>query len=259
MEEVRNALSGNAAASSLAASTAHERSRDVLPTFHPGVSDVAMAGPIHVRPGATVGGADVRVLLESPRRLNGRVVDAEGRPSAGHQLVVQRTNVIGGGRTLVARLANDGNFTVEGVPPGDYSVIASRSGPNAQYGAVRVVVGPADVDALEIALRRAAVVGGRVTGVAAAGTDSVLVDFLPEDGFAEASPRSVRCKASGEFLIDDLAAGTYRMRVRSGKAGFERVVGVVEITHNGSILGRVMSFTSGALVENLSIQVIGDR
>jgi hypothetical protein len=107
-------------------------------TFYPGVAQVAQAAPVDLRNGETRDGVDV-VLRPSPAvRVSGRV-EAPAGVARGLvlRLIAAGLEDLGqGSEVATAVAAADGSFTFLNVPPGDYTILASRTSFEYAFGPV---------------------------------------------------------------------------------------------------------------------------
>jgi protocatechuate 3,4-dioxygenase beta subunit len=117
----------------------------------------------------------------------------------------------------------EGQFSVEGLTPGEYLISASRSGYvnprgiGASLPRQRVVVGPGQrIDDLKIRLAPGAIVSGRVTDGAGKPLRGVSVQAMKRSyrqGHSElADVSSVSTNDAGEYRMADLTRGEYYLR-----------------------------------------------
>jgi protocatechuate 3,4-dioxygenase beta subunit len=128
------------------------------PVYYPGTTVAADAATVAVGPNEERGGVDVPTMLVPTAKITGLVVDPEGRPLPGAQVVLQVGQTqpldIMGLMSMGENSASagpDGTFVLTGVRPGRYKLTA-RGAPRPERGAA---VQP---DALPAALL--AVLGG---------------------------------------------------------------------------------------------------
>ncbi len=103
------------------------------PVYYPGTTDLAAAQVITVAAGEERDGIDVTIESVPTARLSGRVFDADGQPRAG--VTVRLNGKVGSTLTdmigaLVGRGGRsdaDGVFSVEAVPPGEYTLTAQAA------------------------------------------------------------------------------------------------------------------------------------
>lgn len=157
----------------------------VVPTYFPGTPDAALAAAVNLVEGEQAR-ADFTVLSVAPGRISGRVANLG--PNQWPQVMIQKKGSRGRGEEAFflegempprARVENDGRFTINGVPPGEYRLNAfamdaeprqpsadSRvyRDPKIYIGRLEVTVASgADLQGVEIPLREQTVLRGRVT------------------------------------------------------------------------------------------------
>jgi protocatechuate 3,4-dioxygenase beta subunit len=99
------------------------------PTFYPGTTNATEAQRVTLAVAQTLN--DINIPLSPTRmaRISGTAVNAEGKPIAGLLILLQA------GGTSIQSIGNqikpDGSFTVSGVAPGDYTLLALVTNNNA--------------------------------------------------------------------------------------------------------------------------------
>jgi hypothetical protein len=135
------------------------------PTFYPGTINSAEAQPISLGVGEE---SSVQFSLVGSRmsRISGTVVDSEGRPAAGAQIMLMsRQGSITMSMSTIALVGGDGVFNVTGVPAGEHTLEVRpvpRPGAVAESASVPIDVGTADISGLKIVTSRGTLVTGRV-------------------------------------------------------------------------------------------------
>lgn len=148
------------------------------PTYYPSAPDLASAQRVSLRVAEERSGVDVTLAPSNTARVSGRVLDGLGRPLASARSVSLVGRNPPGLQVRGGLTEPDGSFTVEGVPPGEYTLYTSTSpveGP-VQFAMTDLVV--AGIDQEQVVLRT-------TTGATATGTiaveGGVEVPFLPDD------------------------------------------------------------------------------
>jgi hypothetical protein len=205
------------------------------PTFFPGVSNVANASVLSVRPGEELSGVDIRVGLSRSVALRGTLRTPDGVPAAGVpvQLLPAEgpsiASMLLSSNFRPVRTSPDGSFLFDSVPPGDHLLIV-RSGSSASLWAhERLSVGDADVSGLEIRLQPGLRISGRVatesTRAATPDLSGIFIGVIPDDdSFARRVPPAP-LRPDRTFEIAGLAPGRYLLSATfqaGGRAGGAR-------------------------------------
>jgi protocatechuate 3,4-dioxygenase beta subunit len=200
--------------------------------------------PLGARAGArrtgVVAPADgVELIVEGPGRISGRVLDADGgRPVTDFEVSYRASEGAGGGGRMVLRLgagaggglrplrvqADDGAFSLEGVPPGKWRVQAVAQGYPATSADVTLEEG-SDVEGLELRLTRGLSLRGRVLDAL---TGRPILDASVQASAESGDTRAAllarltgaangtqtRSDADGRFVLQGLTAETYLVTAR---------------------------------------------
>ena len=135
------------------------------PTYYPGTVSVTDAQPI------SVGAAEersVQFALVSARlsRISGTVMNSEGVPAAGAQVMLTTRQGNGGSSSGGGRVAADGTFSISGIAPGEHSIdVRPQTRPGqtgGEFASVPVTVSGSDITGLRIVTGKGASVRGRV-------------------------------------------------------------------------------------------------
>jgi hypothetical protein len=147
------------------------------PTYYPGTPNVSEAQPVQLSAGQDMPSVDIMLALVRTARISGIALDSGGRPAVNALIspTLMQSGMAGamGGTGTYARVLEDGTFTLNGVPPGDYVLamtlsqgVASSSGgptaPRMEYGRARVSVGGSDVTGVAIQSNAGATISGLV-------------------------------------------------------------------------------------------------
>ena len=141
---------------------ADDRSDGYPPTYYPGTPNPAEALAVAVEAGQEAS-AQIGLIAARLAKISGRVVDSQGRPLAGAQVMLTTPTTGSGGFSTSAggQVAPDGTFTLLRVPPGDHVIqVAPRM---QRINAVTTGAGSG-------AVANFTVVGGIADGVAALDT-----------------------------------------------------------------------------------------
>jgi len=156
------------------------------PVFYPGTADPGGATVLTIGPGEVREGIDFPLQFVATSRVEGTIVDVDGRPVTAAILNLLAKRIIPlltpmGGNT--SRTDNAGKFSFAGVLPGDYTLVArAQSGPPAPlsraggaptrpllWAQQDLSVSGSDVTGLGLRLQPGLSVSGRVTPFAEPG------------------------------------------------------------------------------------------
>lgn len=210
--------------------------------FVPKANTQQMADSVVLGPGDKKD--DLKLALTPTGAINGRVLDAEGKPVEGATVAAEGSDSNSGATT-----DDKGQFRIGGLRPGRYRVKASPQNllfppetrtdgtedvhysPTyypaslAETSAMRVQVQPAaEVSGIDIRLLRAPIftASGSVSGVPAGSRVSIQVDKTSRSGF---NPRSyIVAKPDGSFRVWSLDPGKYTLVARSSEQVSPRVM-----------------------------------
>jgi hypothetical protein len=121
------------------------------PTYYPGSIDVADAAPVTVAAGEERGGVDIRTRLVPMVRVVGQVSVPFGESPTNVQVTLRPAGSAAGPSVLTgmqpsARVAATGQFAIDSVPPGRYTLTA-RTQPGVSGGGGRGGIPPPDPQA----------------------------------------------------------------------------------------------------------------
>jgi carboxypeptidase family protein len=226
-----------------------------LPTLYPGTGSPSEAQRLAVAPGQTVTGVNMALLPVIASRISGVALDSSGKPIASGSVNVINRNMLTGSAGF-AQMRPDGTFTVNNVPPGEYTLRVS--GPATQEESVMadVTVSGGDVTDLQIVGVKMSTVRGRIVFD---GQDAKLPPFtaLRVDAVHPAAspmfvmPGSATAKDDWTFEIK-LGAGRTILRTGVSAPGDWRLDRVVapdgtEVTDSG------IDIPAGGAVDNVTI------
>jgi len=145
-----------------------ERQVGFMPTYFPGVATSSEARRLTVAPGQQIGSIDFALVPGRSARVSGIAVDSQHKPFSRVQLTEEVRGLgfasFGGGPS--AAVAADGTFTITNVPPGEYTISASRregdpAGP-PEVAVATVFVDGNDIENLNLTGSAGGTVRGRV-------------------------------------------------------------------------------------------------
>jgi hypothetical protein len=139
-----------------------------MPTYYPGVTGSTEARRLTVSVGQQLEGIDFALIPGRAAKVSGTAMDSQGRPFArvGMSEEVRGLDFgsFGGGPS--ANVAGDGTFSIPNVPPGEYTISASRRpgdplGP-PEVAIATIVVDGNDIDNLTLVGSSGGTVSGRI-------------------------------------------------------------------------------------------------
>ncbi len=189
-------------------------------TYYPGAADAAQATSIEVPMGGSVQGIDIRVLKARTYQVSGVVV---GAPAGRRQGMVALIPTSGSDGTMqIARPTMgswrpDGKFTVRGVAPGAYTIMAnSFDNDQRMQGTGEVQVGDRNVDNAQVVMQPSFELGGlvRLEGEGAAEFNNANLSLMPRDRSARfGGGGGGRVEAGGKITLRQINAGHYDLLV----------------------------------------------
>lgn len=191
-----------------------------VPSFFPGVRDVKDAKPIEVETGRTV--KDISLKLHPPvaaRAVSGVLVDAQGAPVAGAEIVA-RPDVGGGTISLLssdvktALTSPKGRFVFPAVALGQYSLFAKAPAGGTWTASASVAVGPRGIKGLKMTALATATIEGRVIIEGKSGRPNIArVSLRPDPAVGFQPPPVAAVSADGTFVMRGVPAGLSRFDI----------------------------------------------
>jgi hypothetical protein len=203
------------------------------PVFYPGTADSGGATVLTIGPGEVREGIDFSMQFVATARIEGTVVDVDGRPvtAAILNLLAKRAiplmTPMGGNSS---RTDNSGKFSFAGVLPGDYTLVARvLSGPAAPprraggaptqqllWAQQDLALSGSDVTGLGLRLQPGLTVSGRVAFEGATAPPSDLTKIRVSLGPVQNGGTSVvvgdpQMNADGTFTFQGATPGRYRV------------------------------------------------
>ena len=201
---------------------------------------------VEVGAGATV---EKDLVLDDVGTLTGTVIDANGAPVAGIDI---NTRILGGGRSWGGDHSSDdaGTFTIEGLRPGDYRVIAQRgwsdtlrkpgTTDDAKQGE-KVTIRANQVSTVKLVVEvQSGTIKGTVIDTDGSPVGDAFVSGARESDAAGAQRTNVQdtrwsweekpvlTTVDGKFTLDKLSPGTYTIRAFR-KGGGEAIAEHIEV------------------------------
>lgn len=205
------------------------------------------------------GGESSEITLSLPRAasVSGRVLSPDGRPVGGAEvsLKLELANLADLGREGArpsATSADDGTFLLEGLTPGALSLVASAQG-YAESEAVPLEPAPAERLAdVALTLRT----GGRILGEIYDKQGERLpgAPILAQNPTNFSGQRWTNSDGNGEFVLENLAPGTWQVMTMPGRGALEGVG--AEEGADMSMLFSEMKFQMAEVVEGQDAHVV---
>jgi protocatechuate 3,4-dioxygenase beta subunit len=177
------------------------------------------------------GARDLEIVIDRGGDVEGTVADEDGHPVAGAEVSAQGPKMRWGDQQ---RTQADGSFTLRGLPPGDYRVVARRDGDTLRQpgksdddpaGVPAVVKASTTARVKLVVERKDGELPGRVVDDLGEPVTDAFIDAEREPEHAGAAPGSARravrwgwsrtptlADLSGNFTIKGLAKGAYAVR-----------------------------------------------
>ena len=216
--------------------------------------------------------ADVEIQLEMPEIISGKVMNEAGEPIQNAEILMnslfRATLRESGDRDDLGRYAlpqpvktdENGEFVLRGLPQGATTSLDVKGPGYAKQNHYGVLVG---TEGLEFRLKREGRIEGRLTY---ASTGELVKDARVglERIFPNYGHREVRVDSNGNYLLENLAPGTYSLHLAHGPKGWTaiakefiavpegRAVSDVDLTliRSGFITGRVTNRDTSQLIAN---------
>lgn len=259
--------------------TGSNPSSGYAPTYYPGTPSPSEAQKVVVALGQETQQTDFALLPVRLAKVSGMVVTSDGKPLETAMVNLFPANRAGDiGMMMMGssgRTAKDGQFTLNNVAPGDYTlnvrsmrIQTTDSGGNMTF---RAMIGSGDGDDAEFASMPLTVAGEDITNVAVVTTKGATLSgsLSFEGGSKPASVQSIRINANPDLLEGPMmvgasggpakADGTFELRGLSGR----RVIRVSNLPQGWAlkavrlagtdVTDSGIDFKSGGHVANLEI------
>jgi large repetitive protein len=216
-----------------------------------------------VRGTQVLSGAISRVellLTPQPASLSGTVTGSETGPLQG--AIVRLTNSTGVAVAVTSTDVN-GQYTILAIPPGSYTIGVAADNYQSVTRGIELLPNEAETDDF-VLLQNPATIQGRVTDFLSNPISGALVEFVNETGIIITSTTT---DAAGNYILNRLSAGTYRVRFSSVNyatlllgttlaPGETVTLDASLIPDPGSLSGTVRDAGNGAPLSDASIRVL---
>ncbi|HYO84612.1 MAG TPA: hypothetical protein VES20_24635, partial [Bryobacteraceae bacterium] len=236
-----------------------------VPSYYPDVPERSAAQVVELHAGDERTGLDFRLTTARVYTVSG-VLTAPAGQSLQHMMVemVKRSDVNpfdrrGGRRVNPAT----GEFSVDGVFPGSYELVAASHNPNLLEPPLGARQG-AEVTDRPLKVNLTLVTGKDITGTLSVDTDrpydhkQLTLHLMPVDpGRMAGGPAPVQPDAAGNFVLKGVLPGRWRLAVHGGPEVFVRSIdfagrtvdGEIEIASGSAGPLRLVLSTRGATLE----------
>ncbi|MHC4820660.1 MAG: carboxypeptidase regulatory-like domain-containing protein, partial [Planctomycetota bacterium] len=164
------------------------------------------------------GSVDLDAQLEAGKTLEGKVVGPDGQPFPGARIDINRQGDLPSGADPYYQApddlstAADGTFSVEGVMPGSYRLMATADGA-ADSEPVTVDAGGQPVT---LQLATAYSISGKVVSRDGQPVGNARVTAMLKKGDVEEQVQSTNTNREGAFILEDVPGGTYTVKAAAG-------------------------------------------
>ncbi|MGA2195657.1 MAG: carboxypeptidase regulatory-like domain-containing protein [Bryobacteraceae bacterium] len=207
-----------------------QQQEDYAPTFYPGVTDIAAAVPMDMKPGQQLQGINLKLAKIHTVSVKGTVMNATAVPAVTEQLPginSPRMNVsvqLEPRNSMTSLVMNQGSavrqngtFEFPSVAPGSYNLVAiTNNGSLRHFAMLPIDVGNANVEGLGLTINPGVTVSGhiRVDGETADPIPSFQVRLSPwTPGFNAGPPQPAKADASNNFSFDDVNPEHFEVNV----------------------------------------------
>lgn len=184
-------------------------------TFFPGTTDVATAQRFTIAAGQTITDLAMALAPVKTARIEGTVVDSNGRPAANAMLTLAQVSNNGGMMFMNSAPVNgDGSFRFGSVTPGDYVLRAQPRDDRHEFATLKLTVGSEDLKDLRLMTVPPSTLTGRIVvdpGEAASLPTALMVTAVP----VEPTPMmgGIQPARVADDLSFELSSAAGRMRI----------------------------------------------
>src|SRR5581483_4870157 len=195
---------------------------EFAPVYYPGVTQMSQAQAVPVTAGEEAQ-IDFAMARTKTGQISGRVLGADGKPSSDAYVLLQETPATQYGMPHTATPNDKGEFTMRGIPPGSYVLIAqqrSSGSDESGYSArQKIEVGADKNESVTLALGRGIRVSGRVSAVGGSlHPERLFVDLISEED--EFPGGWAHVKKDGSFEMPDVPDGSFTLSVNGLDEGW---------------------------------------
>lgn len=209
-----------------------QQQEDYAPTFYPGVTDIAAAVPMDMKPGQQLQGINLKLTKIHTVSVKGTVINTTVAPAPPEQLpggrggpvrinvnvqLEPRNSLNPPGMAQGSGVRPDGTFEFPSVAPGSYNLIAMTNSGNLRHAAMLPIdVGNSNVEGVTLTINPGVTVAGhiRVDGETTDPIPSFQIRLSPwTQGFNVGPPQPAKADASNNFSFDDVNPEHFEVNV----------------------------------------------
>jgi protocatechuate 3,4-dioxygenase beta subunit len=209
-----------------------QQQEDYAATFYPGVTDVAAAVPMDMKPGQQLQGINLKLTKIHTVSVKGTVINTTAPPAVSEQLsgrggpvrinnvnlqLEPRNSLNPPGMAQGTGVRPDGTFEFPSIAPGSYNLVAMTNSGNLRHATMLPIdVGNANVEGLTLTINPGVTVSGhiRVDGETTDPIPSFQVRLNPwAPGFNVGPPQPAKADASNNFSFDDVNPEHFEVNV----------------------------------------------
>jgi len=235
------------------------RSQSLSETYYPSTTDKEKASMVEVTGGQETTGVNIvpaRAIRSKTFKALGRLINKEtGQPLADIEIAAfaerhgDAPPTPGGSHGTRSDAA--GEFTVDGLGPGSYSLGARNyNGPGWFSEDIQFTITDGDVAGLELQLHRGSSISGTVT-IEGTSDPAVLAMLNQLSVYVSFTPAGAKVSPDGGFRVTGIAPGNVHVRVY----GPENKFSVARVEKDGVDLGQSVTVASGEEVAGLRVIV----
>ncbi len=234
-----------------------EQGSQFAPVFYPGVLQMDQAQAVTLSAGEEAQ-ADIPMRRLKMVEIAGRVIGPDGAPAVRAYVRLSQAGVEDWGGELGGGADSKGEFSIKGVAPGSYYIMAGMRDKEKFYNVrQKLEVGEAKVEGIVLSLGGGATIHGRVRTASGAPplAGRMMVHLLPSAEEGDSISPYAEVSKDGSFEINSVADGGYALTVYGLEQGW-----FVKSAHLGGedALQNGVQIESGAAKGSLDIVVSSD-
>lgn len=186
-------------------------------TYYPSATETVQATRIEAQAGLELSGQDITLRKEKVVKVSGKVLDGDGSPAKNAFVSLAVTDGFMRYSNVSSLVDEKGNFTLNNVRPGQYTVMANRmDGQNHQAAQTPLTVSDSDVTNVALQLLPGLEAKGVIVLEGSDRKDFDFSSFFLGVEAVDSSPfggSGAEAKSDGTFTIPQISPGRYTMSV----------------------------------------------